>query len=792
MATERKLAIVLTGEDRSASKTLRNVSDEVDNTSGKLANLGSKISPAVTAAAASVVAGVGFALKGAFDAAVESQKISRETERVIKTTGAASWTTAEQVSGLAESLSNLTGADDELVQSTANLLLTFTNVRNEVGAGNDVFDQATGYALDLAAVMGTDASSAAVMLGKALNDPVRGMGKLTKAGVTFNEQQRDQIKTMSEAGDTLGAQKIILAELGKEFGGAAEAAQTPLDQLKVKLGNLQEQIGATLVPIVSTAADGVEFLVESFQALPDGVQTGITAVAGLATIGAGVVTVVAKLADVFAPVFEAVSRGIASAQEAIYGLTASMTKSSQTASFMATALTTGLAGALAVATVAMIGFSFYQRAQAEDAAEAAAGQDAYAEAINKTTGSLQDNVNIATAKLLADKNIADNLTGTTTNLELLGNELANSGDSFEKFRTAFKESQDEGFNASSDLFFRTEASADSLVEKMRELAAGGDVVAQEMIRLKDSGELNNTEIKDLVLTFDDLQDQYENAGTKGSATTRVFEGMAGASTNAAAAVAKQVQDLKTLADELRAQTDPWFAAYRSQTEATKAQEALNVAVRDYGPNSKQAKDATYANATAAIAYKGDILELKSAQADGAGSEQLLQQFQDLKGFGFDPNSQAAKNLSYDILGVGNTADAVDGKGVHVPVTSNVAAVNAELEKLRAYTKSVYTAESYHYVNYGTPGNDGNYYTPWAKGGRMTDGWFTVGEEGPEIGHKIGSSVRIFSNRDSSRMLESAGVGPGVGGDTVNVYVNGSNASAYDIGREVLWSRKVAG
>jgi hypothetical protein len=312
-----------------------------------------------------------------------------------------------------------------------------------------------------------------------------------------------------------------------------------------------------------------------------------------------------------------------------------------------------------------------------------------------------------------------------------------------------------------------------------------------MIRLKDSGELNNTEIKDLVLTFDDLQDQYENAGTKGSATTRVMEGMAGASTNAAAAVQQQVANLKTLADELRAQTDPWFAAYRSQTEAAKAQEALNIAVRDYGPNSKQAKDATYANATAAIAYKGDILELKSAQADGAGSEQLLQQFQDLKGFGFDPNSQAAKNLSYDILGVGNTADAVDGKGVHVPVTSNVAAVNAELEKLRAYTKSVYTAESYHFVNYGTPGTDGNVYTPWAKGGRMTDGWFTVGEEGPEIGHKIGSSVRIFSNRESSRMLEGAGVG-GRGGDTVNVYVNESNASAYDIGREVLWSRKVAG
>jgi hypothetical protein len=785
MAAERKLAIVLTGEDRSASKTLRDVSDEVETTGGKLAALGSKISPAITAAAASVVAGVGFALKGAFDAAVESQKISRETERVITTTGAAAWTSAQQVGELAESLSNLTGADDELVQSTANLLLTFTNVRNEMGAGNDVFDQAVGYALDLSAVMGTDATSAAVMLGKALNDPISGMGKLTRAGVTFSEQQKEQIRTLSETGDVLGAQKIILAELGKEFGGAAEAAQTPLDQLKVKVGNLQEQLGATLIPIVTRAADVLGFLVESFQALPDGVQTAIVAVSGLTTIGAGVVTLVAKLADVFAPVFATISKGIAAAQEAIYGFTASMTGSSQVASTLATVLTTGVAAALAVATIAMIGFSFYQRAQAEDAAEAAAGQDAYAEAIAKTTGNLTDNVNAATAKLLTDKKIADNLTGTTTNLELLGNELANSGQSFEKFRDAFKESQDEGFNASSDLFLRTESSADSLVSKMREMAAQGDVVAQEMIRLKDSGELNNTEIKDLVLTFDDLQDQYENAGTKGAATTRVFEGMAGASVNAATAVDQQITALKTLADELRAQTDPWFAAFKAQGEATKAQENLNEAVRKYGPDSKQAQEAALANAQAAIAYKGDLLELKQAQLDGKGSEEFLRQLQNLSGFGFDPTSEAARNLAYDILGVGNAADGVDGKTARITLELEAERVKARLDFLRSQVDPVTGL-----VGLGDIYAMSNMY---AKGGLVEDGPFIVGEQGPELGMKIGNTVRIFSNRETNRMLQPVGVSSQTpAAETVNVYVNNSSASAYDIGREVLWARKVAG
>ncbi len=784
MATERKLAIVLTGEDRTASKTLRGVSNEVDNTSGKLANLGSKISPAVAAAAASVVAGVGFALKGAFDAAVESQKIARETERVIQTTGASAWITADQVGDLAESISGLTGADDELVQSSANLLLTFAKVRNEVGAGNDVFDQAVALSFDLSSALGTDASSASIQLGKALNDPVRGITALSRAGVSFTAEQKEQIKTLVETGDVLSAQKVILGELSNQFGGAAAAAQTPLDSLKVKLGNLQEEIGATLIPIVSTAADGVEFLVESFQALPDGVQTGITAVAGLATIGAGVVTVVAKLADVFAPVFKSVSQGIGKAQEAIYGLTASMTKSSQVASTMATVLTTGLAGALAVATVAMIGFSFYQRAQAEDAAEAAAGQDAYAEAINKTTGSLKDNVNMATAKLLADKNIADQLTGTTTNLELLGNELANSGDSFEKFRTAFKESQDEGFNASSDLFFRTEASADSLVEKMREMAASGDVVAQEMIRLKDAGELNNTEIKDLVLTFDDLQDQYENAGTKGSATTRVMEGMAGASTNAAAAVQLQVANLKTLADELRAQTDPYFAAYKAQKDFNTAQTELNETVRKYGQTSQQAKDATLKSAQAALSYKGELFDLKTAMMDGNGFTEFGDQLNGLESLGFDPNSEAAKALGFDILTVGAIAESVDGTSIDIGMTLDERQVKSKIDYLKSQVDP-----ATGFIPLGAVYALGSF----AKGGQVQDGPFIVGEEGPELGMKIGSSVRIFSNRDSSRMLEPVGVEPGGrGGDTVNVYVSSSNASAYDIGREVLWSRKVAG
>ena len=78
--------------------------------------------------------------------------------------------------------------------------------------------------VDLAQAMGGAPKDAAIQLGKALNDPIKGISALTRIGVTFTDEQKAQIKTMQEAGDMAGAQGVILAELNKEFGGSAQAA----------------------------------------------------------------------------------------------------------------------------------------------------------------------------------------------------------------------------------------------------------------------------------------------------------------------------------------------------------------------------------------------------------------------------------------------------------------------------------------------------------------------------------------------------------------------------------------
>lgn len=184
----------------------------------------------------------------------ESQKVSAQTSAVLKSTGAAAGLSAAQVGDLATALSNKTGMDDEAIQSGENLLLTFTNIRNEAGKGNDIFSQTSGIMADMSAALGQDTKSSALQLGKALNDPIRGVTALQRVGVSFTEDQKNQIATLVNSGKTMDAQKLILKELGKEFGGAASAMATPADRLKVAWGNAKEQLGGVLIPVLDRLA----------------------------------------------------------------------------------------------------------------------------------------------------------------------------------------------------------------------------------------------------------------------------------------------------------------------------------------------------------------------------------------------------------------------------------------------------------------------------------------------------------------------------------------------------------
>lgn len=213
-------------------------------------------------AADAVVAGakaIGGELKSVWDGLQENKAIAAQTAAVLKSTGGAAGISAQGVGALGDALEQKSLFDAEAIRSGENLLLTFTNIKNGAGKGNDVFNQTTQIMADMAQAMGTDPKAQAIQLGKALNDPVKGISALSRVGVTFTDQQKKQVAAMVKHNDTMGAQKLILGELSKEFGGsaskAAETWQGKLHGIKANLeGALEDQM-AKVMPYLIKFAD---------------------------------------------------------------------------------------------------------------------------------------------------------------------------------------------------------------------------------------------------------------------------------------------------------------------------------------------------------------------------------------------------------------------------------------------------------------------------------------------------------------------------------------------------------
>ena len=259
----------LQGAGNRATFALRTFDKGMTNT---LKNVGKMAAGVAVAAGA-----IGFKLASA---AYESQKVMAQTEAIIKATGGAAGITATQVAKLSGQLSMQIGVDDELIQKSANLLLTFKQIQNQVGEGNQVFDRAVTAAQDLGSVFGS-ADAAAMQLGKALSNPVKGITALNRAGVNFTDQQKEQIKTLVASGDVLGAQKIILAEVEAQVGGTAAATATGFDRMKIAVGNVAEEFGAILIPYIEKFADFVTNKVVPY-------LTNLADVIGQKGLGAGI------------------------------------------------------------------------------------------------------------------------------------------------------------------------------------------------------------------------------------------------------------------------------------------------------------------------------------------------------------------------------------------------------------------------------------------------------------------------------------------------------------------------
>lgn len=242
-------------------------------------------------------AGLTKFLKDCVNSAAESEAAMAQTEAVIKSTGGAAGVTADQVAELAKQLQNETAFSDEAVQGAENLLLTFTNIKN------DIFPQATKVVLDMSQALGQDLKSSSVQLGKALQNPIDGISALQRVGVQFTDSQKKVIESLVNTNRGAEAQKMILEELNREFGGSASAYATTyagkIAQLKNKFDDLMEGIGGALIPVIN-------YLIDSFGSLEGAGSALVWIFKVIASAINGVILVIQLLGNAIGSVVNAI------------------------------------------------------------------------------------------------------------------------------------------------------------------------------------------------------------------------------------------------------------------------------------------------------------------------------------------------------------------------------------------------------------------------------------------------------------------------------------------------------
>lgn len=185
---------------------------------------------------------------GTIEAAEESEKSINRLHQVFTSMGQAQSVAARGAEEYAATLQLQVGKEDEVVRAVQAKLATFSSVIDKTGEMSNAFNRSTKLAFDLEATGFGDASSNAAQLGKALQDPVKGINSLRRAGISFTDQEKAKIKALVASGKVYKAQEIVLKAIEKQVGGVAEKTATSTAKMGVAWNEVKEQIGRALMP----------------------------------------------------------------------------------------------------------------------------------------------------------------------------------------------------------------------------------------------------------------------------------------------------------------------------------------------------------------------------------------------------------------------------------------------------------------------------------------------------------------------------------------------------------------
>ena len=258
---------------------------------------------AAAVAAAGVAAGAAAIKLGklAEEESTANSRILNITESMGLFGGEAQAVT-DRLTELARKQALATGIDSIAIKETQAKLMTFKELAASADEAGGAFDRATTLALDMEAAGFGSASENATQLGKALQDPIKGITALNRSGITFTETEKAQIAAMVEAGNVGEAHAMILGVIETQVGGTAEATANASDKMGVAFDEMKKALGERVLPVFEGLATTVtEKVLPAF----DKLMSGDISLADL--IPEPVMDVFRTIGDIFGPAVDTIT-----------------------------------------------------------------------------------------------------------------------------------------------------------------------------------------------------------------------------------------------------------------------------------------------------------------------------------------------------------------------------------------------------------------------------------------------------------------------------------------------------
>lgn len=221
------------------------LSDKISTVGASLAKSGALM----TAISVPLIAGINKALDAYEVQMLAEQKLTE----IYRTRMGASEEAAQATMDLASAIQQTGIIGDEVSLSGAQQLATFAQYPETVDALLPAMDNLLAQQKGFNATT-QDAVNVANLMGKAMQGNT---GALTRVGITFDEAQEQVLKYGTEEERAAMLAEVINQNVGNMNETLANTPLGQIQQMKNTVGDLKEEIGAQLAPVVSQLAQWV-------------------------------------------------------------------------------------------------------------------------------------------------------------------------------------------------------------------------------------------------------------------------------------------------------------------------------------------------------------------------------------------------------------------------------------------------------------------------------------------------------------------------------------------------------